>query len=400
MQCESDGSRSHRGRKKHIHSSDTAAANDASYTGARLVHFAGGLVFGGVEQAILTTLRGLDRRRWRPLLMHYDDAEIGPLLDGAHAAGIRTCAIGHSRSRTALRMARIARALARENPVIFHAHLPLPQYCRVPLAAAAIARVPAIVATAHLFQPFSSSLQAMYQGVLNGRIDRYVAVSADIASQLRDVLRIPAHKITVIRNGVPLERFARTAEAVELPDGGRSPGGLARVLTLARLHPQKGLVHLIEAACLVPEAEFLIAGDGPQRAELEAKARALGVSTRVRFLGHRSDVSTLLQTCDVFVLPSLFEGLPLAVLEAMAAGRPIVASDVSGVREAIVHRETGLLVPAARADELARAIRLLISQPTLARRLGEQARRVAAREFSADVMVQRIGHLYDELERS
>lgn len=363
---------------------------------ATIVHFAGGMIFGGVEQVILTTLERVGRRRWRVLLMHYEDAEIGPLLEGAHAAGVETRGVVRSDSGVAIRVARIARALAAENTAIFHAHLPLPQYCRIPLVAAAVARIPAVVSTIHLFKPFSSRRQTIYQELLNSQIDRYIAVSDDIAGQLRRVLRIPERKIVTIRNGIPLERFVCESGTGQ-PVRSRNNGGPATVFTSARLHPQKGLALLIEAACLVPEARFLIAGDGPQRAELEVMAARLGVSARVHFLGYRSDVSALLRSCDVFALPSIYEGLPLAALEAMAAQRPIVASDVGGVREAIEHGDSGLLVPPGRPDELARAIRELLSNPSLAQNLAQRAGERVRREFSADLMVDRVTRLYDEL---
>jgi|YelNatPaOPRAMG01_1025707.scaffolds.fasta_scaffold07761_7 glycosyltransferase involved in cell wall biosynthesis len=375
-----------------VNARGTAARREPG-SGTKLVYFAGGDVFGGVEQMILTTLERIDTRRWEVVLMHYADAEIGPLLCGARAAGIRTLAVARSRGSAALRIMEIVRALRAERPVIFHAHLPLPQYCRTPILAAAFAGVPAVVATAHLFQPLSNRRQATYQRILNRVIDRYIAVSNATAAELVGALGVPKRKVTVIPNGVPVEKFACT-RGMRVACNRESSG---TVFTSARLHPQKGLGDLVEAARLLPGVEFLIAGDGPLRAELAAKVQGLGLAARVRLLGHRSDVPALLQSCDVFALPSLFEGLPLAVLEAMAAARPIVACDIAGVREAISDGETGLLVRPGHPDELARAIRTLLSDPPLSRRLGRQAGERARREFSAKLMVERTCHLYDEL---
>jgi glycosyltransferase involved in cell wall biosynthesis len=141
------------------------------------------------------------------------------------------------------------------------------------------------------------------------------------------------------------------------------------VLSVARLEAGKGLDVLLRAAAHLPEATFAIAGDGPERVVLEALARALGVDERVRFLGFRNDVEALLAGCDVFVLPSLDEGFPLSVLEAMAACRPVVASDVGGVPEAITHDETGLLVPPGNPDALAAALARLLDDAPTRRRL-------------------------------
>jgi glycosyltransferase involved in cell wall biosynthesis len=149
----------------------------------------------------------------------------------------------------------------------------------------------------------------------------------------------------------------------------------------------------------VPEATFVIAGEGPQRLELESRARELALSERVLFLGHREDVPALLASCDFFVLPSLFEGLPLALLEAMSAGKPIVASAVGGVGEAIIDGKTGLLVPPGRPELLANSIRALMANPTFAEGLGSAARDRAAERFSNDAMVRSVVQTYQELCR-
>jgi glycosyltransferase involved in cell wall biosynthesis len=169
------------------------------------------------------------------------------------------------------------------------------------------------------------------------------------------------------------------------------------VLTLARLDRQKGLYYLLEAAALVPEAVFVLAGEGPEWPALEAQARALGLTKRVILLGYRDDVSDLLASCDVFVLPSLFEGLPLSVLEAMAAGKPVVATAIGGTDEAVVDGVTGLLVPPADPAALAKGIRMVLSDPVLSARLGAAGRARAHEQFSAEAMVRRVSDVYDEL---
>ena len=141
----------------------------------------------------------------------------------------------------------------------------------------------------------------------------------------------------------------------------------------------------------------MIAGEGPERSALEAQARTLGLADRVVLLGYRDDVCDLLASCDLFVLPSLFEGLPLSVLEAMAAGKPVVATAIGGTDEAVVHGETGLLVPPADAASLAKAIRTALSDPRLSQRLGAAGRARVYQEFSAQTMVRHITEIYDEL---
>ena len=124
------------------------------------------------------------------------------------------------------------------------------------------------------------------------------------------------------------------------------------------------------------------------------------MSNRVIFLGYRDDVCDLLSSCDLFVLPSLFEGLPLSVLEAMAAGKPVVATAIGGTDEAVVHGETGLLVPPANPAALAKAMRMVLSDHVMSRRLGAAGRARAHQEFSTETMVQRITKIYGELLES
>jgi glycosyltransferase involved in cell wall biosynthesis len=173
------------------------------------------------------------------------------------------------------------------------------------------------------------------------------------------------------------------------------------VLAVGRLDAQKGHAYLLAAAADIPDALFVFVGEGRERSALEAQARALGVAERVRFLGHRDDVPDLLAACDVFVLPSRYEGLPLSVLEAMAAARPVVATAIEGTDEIVRHGETGLLVPPAAPSALAEAIRAVLADRALATRMGQAGRARVGREFSMSRMIDEVTGVYDELlERS
>ncbi|RIK39976.1 MAG: glycosyltransferase family 1 protein, partial [Chloroflexi bacterium] len=166
-------------------------------------------------------------------------------------------------------------------------------------------------------------------------VGRYLAVSQAVAQRLQESFWIPERRIQVIPNAIPVETFGCSVDSA--PPAVR-PGAKPQpvILTVARLDQQKGHPYLLEAATQVPEASFVLAGDGPARAQLEEQSRALGLEHRVRFLGYRQDIPALLAGCDLFVLPSLYEGLPLAVLEAMAAGKPVIASAIPGTCEAVV----------------------------------------------------------------
>jgi len=353
---------------------------------------------GGAENAMLMLLETLDRTRWQPTLLLDAAGSVEPLRERAAAIDVPTrevapMPLGLGGARHA---ASLARLLRRERPALFHAHLSWPLAAKWALAAAVLARVPS-VATVQLIPEFrlerSSDLQLR---ALSRRVDRYLAVSGAIARELSERFRWPARKIEVVYNAVDLARF----DVARSPDLRKELAGesdSALVLTAARLDEQKGHPILFEAATQVPGARFVLAGEGPLRGELEAEARRMGLADRVLFLGRRDDIPELLAACDVFALPSLYEGSSLAVLEAMAARRAVVSSAIGGTEELIADGESGLLVPAGDATALATALRRVIDDDSLRGELAARARERAETEFGRATMGQRVERIYEEL---
>jgi glycosyltransferase involved in cell wall biosynthesis len=173
---------------------------------------------------------------------------------------------------------------------------------------------------------------------------------------------------------------------------------------LAGLRAGKGLETLIEAAPRVlarhPGVKIAIVGDGPELAALRARAGAFGVAEAVRFPGGSADPLAALRAMDLFAHPSWAEAFPYVVLEAMSLARPIVASDIGGVGEALIDGQSGLLVPPRDSDALARALIELLDDPARARRLGESAMGRVRSSFSRDAMIDGVSAVYDELVRS
>ena len=356
-----------------------------------VVHYTDASIFGGAERMILTLLSGLDQGRWSPLLLHHGEAALAELVEGCRRLNVRTVEVPRSQTRRA-----IGSFLEQARPAIFHAHVNWPLACADALVAAARVRVPGVVATQQLFVRLRSQRKILRHRLLSLSVDRYIAVSNHMAGILREVCVFGTRKVRVVHNGVARPTFVR--------DGRRDlrgslTGGKDRsiVLTLARLAEQKGIGCLIEAATRVPEAVFAVAGDGPERGVLEAKADALGVRNRFLFLGHRRDAPDLLASCDLLVLPSLFEGLPVSVLEAMASAKPVVATAVGGTDEVVEHGVTGFLVPPSDPAALADAIRKVLADPLLARRLGAEGRRRVRREFSAESVAAGTTEVYEAL---
>jgi glycosyltransferase involved in cell wall biosynthesis len=226
---------------------------------------------------------------------------------------------------------------------------------------------------------------------------RTIAVSHPLAEHLSKDLHVRRSRIDTITNGVRATTRAQSSLRNEL--------GLKRdeplIVAVGNLYPVKGHQHLIDAlgmlAASQPRVHLAISGRGEMADALTARARALGLSDRFHLLGLRSDVPAVLAAADVFVLPSLSEGLPLALLEAMFAACPIVASDVGDVAMALAHGNAGILVEPGNADALARALNPVLCDPTRARQLGERAFQRAAAEYDIRHMVRRYRAVYDEL---
>ncbi|MDZ4686094.1 MAG: glycosyltransferase family 4 protein [Planctomycetaceae bacterium] len=203
----------------------------------------------------------------------------------------------------------------------------------------------------------------------------------------------------MIPNGVELSTFAH-ATPVRWSDIGL-PDDAAVWLTIARLEPQKGLTDLLDAAALVhrshPETWFVIVGDGPDRVALEERTRTQPGGERIRFLGRRDDVPQLLQGATGLVLSSRWEGMPNVVLEAMAAGKPVIATEVEGIAELIAEGETGLRVPVSNPVALGAALEHLSSAPDLAASLGRRAQQIVSESFTTDAMTAKYVALYREL---
>lgn len=227
---------------------------------------------------------------------------------------------------------------------------------------------------------------------------RVVAVSRAIARFLVEDVGIASSKVETIYNGIDTQPYSFVNGNGQLRDTlGISPE--ARVIgTVGSLYPVKGQTYLLQSMSRlvrqIPTLICLVVGRGQLLSALQGEAAALGLTEHVRFLGYRTDVPELLGLMEAFVLPSLSEGLPLGLLEAQAAGRPVVASDVGGNGEVVQDGTTGYLVPAGRPEPLADRIAALLSNPAQAKAMGERGRTRVHEMFSLEVMCRRYLSLY------
>jgi glycosyltransferase involved in cell wall biosynthesis len=329
----------------------------------------------------------------------------GWLAQELQDAGVRTHVIPEA-DRSPVSILRELSNYFRRNQIdVLHTH----KYKDNILAALASIRhrVPHRVRTVHGapepfagLQAFKMNVYEVLDSVVNRwGVDRLLAVSF----ALRECLgkRFGVDKVTCVHNAVELAQIRVTADAQDL----RKELGLDQrdfvIGTMGRLHPVKGLEIFLRAARIIKDhgnrAKFLIAGDGPLKGRLQARAQQCGLGNEVMFLGHRSDAYNILGLMDVFVLPSLSEGMPLVLLEALALGRPVVATAVGGIPEVVEHEISGLLVPAGNHDDLAAGCLRVMADPVLAQELGHAGRKRVEEDFSADVMARNVANVYRAL---
>lgn len=384
-------------------------APDSLFRDLRVVLVVNSVEMGGVEEHVRQIATGLAERAARVTVVVPEEPAIDPLAGAVLAAGASverlTLSRGMLRPSGLQRLGRLIRLLRQRRTEVLHLHLVGFGGGRWILIGAILARVPAIVCTIHVAPTEPQGWKTkLGRALLTPFVDRYIAVSQASKDRLVAFLGMPPDRLVAVPNAVELQRFATPAEP------GRAavraqwaiPPDAPVLSVLARLSPQKGLTYLISAmpAILVehPDAYALVVGEGYLRPDLEAQARALGVEDRVLLVGYRQNVVDYLRASDLFVLPSLFEGMPLSILEAMGAGLPVIATAVDGTPEVVLDGETGLLVPPEDPAALAQSVNRLLSDRQLAARMG-RAGRARADGFSESALLDRVGAVYRQARR-
>lgn len=350
----------------------------------------------GAEKQMCLLARGLPRDRFDVHVCALTRS--GPLAAGLEEAGIPTHLIGKRWKLDPLAFARLKKHIAAVRPDLIHTWLfAADAYGR---AAGMATGTKHFVCGLRCVDPWKSGYELMIDRRLARGTDRIVANSPGV----RDFYikkGLPAEKMTVIHNAaVPVESSPRTTrrqllDRLGLPDDARLIG------IIGRFWPQKRIKDAIWATDLLKvvrdDIHLLVIGDGPQRDRLLKYRRQVEITDKVHFLGERSDVADLLPHFDVLWSTSGYEGQSNAVMEAMSAGVPVVATDIPGTRDLVVEGQTGYLVPVGDRAALARAAQRVIDNPQLAERLGQASRERMATEFSLAKMIDSYARLYDEV---
>jgi glycosyltransferase involved in cell wall biosynthesis len=248
--------------------------------------------------------------------------------------------------------------------------------------------------------------QKVADRLLAPHTDLAIAVSESTAEFTIRARLLPPERTKVVYLGAPLDEFARERTPDQIAAAraalGIDPSTIA-IGTVTRLMPSKGNQYLVEATPEIarrqPRARVYVIGEGELDADLKAQARALGLGDRLVFLGFQRDVAAVLAALDILVFPSLWEGTPLTAFEALASGKPIVATDADGLLDILTDRKDALVVPKRNAGALARAVIDVIEQPGLAARLGAAARETGAR-YDIAAFVRKMERLYELLHQT
>lgn len=358
-------------------------------------------VRGGVEEVVLGLLQRLDPSQFH-LSLAAPPGLLGALGPDLAGVSLDTLAVEADSWLRVRQIDRLRAFMRRIRPDVVNPHL-----FRSTAVAAPIARAVGIRGVVETYH----GREAWRQGLLRGGfaadrfiarlVTRVIAVSRGAADFLAAGKGYPPDKIVVIPNGRDLTRFVPGRHRDDVRKELGIDRGAPLVGVVGRLETQKGHVFLLDAWPEVmrayPDARLLVVGEGSLRAALSAQAHRRGVADSVLFTGFRADVPRILDAIDVLALPSLHEGMPLTVIEAAAAARPVVATAVDGTPEVVLEGQTGRLVPPADPPALARALLAILGNAPEAARMGREACRWARERFDIDVHVEATARVYREV---
>ncbi|MGE0605960.1 MAG: glycosyltransferase [Pirellulales bacterium] len=363
----------------------------------RIAFFITGLETGGAEHCLAELVARIDRRRFQPVV--YCLKPLPPpgspsVVDRITQAGMEIHSLGMRskwRARSAVRM--LADLLRQQQPRIvqtflFHANI-------LGRLAARQAGVPHIVSGIRVAE-HRHRWYLWLDRWTAGPVERHVCVSQAVADFSQQRGKLPADRLTVIPNGIDLEHY-RQVQPADLSEFG-IPAGKPAVAYIGRLDEQKRVDWLLRLSPrwmqAFPDHHLLLVGDGPQRAALEQLTGELKLRARVHFTGWRPDIPQVLAASSLLVLPSAWEGMPNVVLEAMASGLPVVATNVEGVREVLGPLAGEQTTPVGDAGQFAGRMQELLANPNSARELGESNRRRVNLAFGLPTMIARYEELY------
>lgn len=372
---------------------------------ARIVLLIDSLGMGGAERLLTIYLQHFDTTHFEPRVCALQTRQNNPLSAEIQRLGIPVDMVPVRHLRDPLAVPHLVRYLRRQKVDLLHTQLEFSD--TLGSIAAKIVGIPT-VSTLHTFDDPAKRSRTYWRlklrwWILNRFSDRVIAVSEGTRQHHLRVGGLAPNKVVTMYNGIDLARFTNPTPTDDV--AGRQalgiPPDVPLLTTVAVLRPAKGLQYMIEALpailAAVPDTYYLVVGSGEHETTLKELARSTGVADRVIFAGTRHDIPNLLALSDIFVLPTLGEALPTVLAEAMAAQKPIVASNVGGVPEMVEPGRNGLLVPPADPASLAEVCLQLLQNKDQAQAMGRTGREIVERCFNVRQQGQHLAKLYQEL---
>lgn len=370
----------------------------------KIIYFTDAVARGGAEEYLKMLALGVDKGKYEVRVALPEREATKSLVDEIKSDGIDVDFVETSNQAPYRSFYNSLCYFLKKGPQILHFILPWPTFSRYPLLAAILLKKN-IILTEQLV-PNDYKLRrydGFYKKLIYKRINKAIAVSEENKNNLIDIFDLPESKINVIHNSIDIRHFQDidSQKVKKIKEDLGIVSNQKVLTTIARLDHHKGHKYLIEAAKGIilefPNVIFLVVGYGKLRKELEEMVADLDIKRNLIFTGVRADIPEILSLTDIFILPSLFEGLPFTILEAMAAGKPVVSTRVSGIPEQVVDGETGILVDSKDVESLSQAILFLLKNPEKVKMMGERGRERAEKYFSKDTMLDKTLKLYSSI---
>ena len=360
---------------------------------------------GGAEQLMPTILKNLQQAGFNIRVCALQIRAGNPIASELQRLGLLVDLIPIRNLRQPLNLIHILRYLRLHRPQLLHTQLEFSDILGT--LAAKILGIPS-VSTVHTLDVFPEKKSAWgrmkLRWFLLGRFcDRVIAVSEKTRRHYLQAGGLPHDKVITLYNGVDISRFKKMDETqtVKLRKELQLPLSSQIIMTVAVLREPKGIQFMISALPAIleqcPDVHYLIVGDGVHRAVLSDLVADLAIENHVTFSGHRTDIPDLLACCDIFVLPTLKDALPTVLIEALAAGKPIIASNVGGVPEIIENGVNGVLVAPGEPSKLVEACLRLLKDNELSRQISLAGSETVRQRFNIDTQIEHLSRLYEEL---
>jgi glycosyltransferase involved in cell wall biosynthesis len=364
-----------------------------------ILFFSESPVYGGAEEYVYQVIRALGNGRFTFTFLHEESSALGDFPARLEKAGARIEKVRKIQGKWDVGgFLRHVRRFRRLSPDIVHFNQSNPYTQQYSVVAARCAGVRNLVAIYHLTprQATGTLRGKCFERLVMRLLSRVLVSSGQNREEMCGGFPGADGKVEVMQNGIEDPGPHPASEVDQLKRELGIPEGKCVISAAGRLTPQKGFSILLDAAALLrrDDIALVIAGEGPERDELEERARQVDLRGRVTFAGFQRDVGKLFWASDLVAIPSFYEGQPFVLLEAMAAGKAVVASDVYGMREAVVDGETGMLIPPGSPIELARALAVLIDDPGLSCEMGRRARRRYEEYYTARNFRENMGRFY------